>query len=141
MGGLGIAEVVSGIAKPFAELIDNLFTSDDERAQARIALLSMQVDMGSKLLEYEKERMALQSQIIQAEAKSGSWITRSWRPITMLTFLGMVVLFWFGQTPPNVEPYLPELFGLIKIGLGGYVIGRSAEKVVPQVAAMFKKDA
>lgn len=140
MGGLGIAEVVAGIAQPFANLIDELFTSDDEKAQAKIALLGMQVDMGSKLLDYEKARMEMQQQIIAAEAKSGHLITSIWRPLTMLTFLAMLVMFWFGYTPPNVEPYLPDLFGLIKIGLGGYVVGRTAEKVVPQIGNMLKKD-
>jgi len=31
--------------------------------------------------------------------------------------------------------YLPDkLFNLMTIGLGGYVVGRSAEKIVPQLA-------
>lgn len=138
---IGIAEVAAGIAKPLFGLIDELFTSDEEKAKARLVALQMQVEMAGKLLEYETERVKMQQQVITAEANSDSALTRLWRPITMLTFLAMVVSYWLGYAPPNVEPYLPDLFDLIKLGLGGYVIGRSAEKVVPQVAKMFKDKA
>lgn len=134
-------EILGAVVKPVADLIDDLHTSDEEKAKLRMGVMGVQVEMGSKLLEYEKARLEAQQKIVEAEAKSGNIITSMWRPITMLTFLVMIVMFWFGYTPPNVEPYLPDLFGLIKIGLGGYVIGRSAEKVVPQVAQIFKKDA
>lgn len=134
-------QLLGALVKPVTDLIDDLHTSDEEKGRIRTAIMGVQVQMGMKLLDYETKRMEMQSAIIQAEAKSGSWITRSWRPLTMLTFLGMLVSFWFGYTPPNVEPYLPDLFDLIKLGLGGYVIGRSAEKVIPQVANIFKKDA
>lgn len=141
MGGLGIAEIAAGLAKPFFGLIDELVTTDEEKAKARLVALEMQVNMAAQLLDYEKERMKLQQQVITAEAQSASAITRMWRPITMLTFLAMVVSFWLGYAPANVEPYLPELFSLIKLGLGGYVVGRSAEKVIPQVANIFKDKA
>jgi len=76
-----------------------------------------------------------QAQIVIAEASSGSWLTRSWRPITMLIFVGLITARWFGYSATNLSPaeYL-ELWGIVKLGLGGYVIGRSAEKIVPGVA-------
>lgn len=134
-------QALAGIVKPVTDLIDNLHTSDEEKGKLRIAILATQVQMGEKLLDYEKQRMEMQSKIIQSEATSESALTRMWRPITMLTFLGMTVAYWLGYTPPNVsEAVLMEVFGLIKLGLGGYVVGRSAEKVVPQVAKMFKSE-
>lgn len=33
-----------------------------------------------------------------------------------------------------------EAWGLLKIGLGGYVIGRSAEKIAPTLKGAMKKD-
>lgn len=73
--------------------------------------------------------------VIVAEANSDSWIAKNWRPMTMLVFTFIVAnnyilypymsLFW--ESAPELE--LPEhLWDLLKIGLGGYVVGRSAEK-------------
>jgi len=68
--------------------------------------------------------------IILAEARGGSWLQRSWRPLLMLTFAGLIVARWFGFTAPGItEAVELELWSLVKIGIGGYVVGRSAEKV------------
>jgi hypothetical protein len=136
------ASILGAIVKPVADLIDDLHTSDEEKANLRMGIMAVQVEMGSKLLEYETKRLEAQQKVIEAEAKSGHLITSMWRPVTMLTFLGLIVSYWLGYTPENVSPeQVGDLMDLIKLGLGGYVIGRSAEKVVPQVAQIFKKDA
>jgi len=96
-------------------------------------MMKIQTDLHAKLLEYETKLMEAQSSIITAEANSQSWIARNWRPITMLTFLVLVVLSSLGVLGVHVHE---EFWTILKIGLGGYVIGRSAEKIVPQV---FKK--
>jgi hypothetical protein len=136
------ASILGAVVKPVADLIDDLHTSPEEKARLRMGVMAVQVEMGSKLLEYETARMNMQQKIIEAEAKSAHWVTSTWRPVTMLTFLGLVVSYWLGYTPENIGPdQVNSLLDLIKLGLGGYVIGRSAEKVVPQVAQIFKKDA
>ncbi|MBI9078315.1 MAG: hypothetical protein JEY79_01085 [Pseudodesulfovibrio sp.] len=68
---------------------------------------------------------------------SGNWLQRSWRPILMLVIVTIVAnnyliypylsLFW-DEAPKLTLP--PELWQLMKIGVGGYVIGRSTEKAV-----------
>lgn len=72
--------------------------------------------------------------IIKAEAQSGSWLTTSWRPLTMLFFVGLIGARVFGWTSAHVSDaeYL-ELWSLVKLGLGGYVIGRSVEKTAAPV--------
>ena len=52
---------------------------------------------------------------------------RNWRPITMLTFLALVVCDSFGWL---ANPLASEAWTLLQIGLGGYVAGRSVEKVM-----------
>lgn len=132
---------LSSLFGPVSKVIDDLHTSEEEKSILRTSMLGLQVSFGGKLLEYEKSRMEMQAAVIKAEASSGSAITRMWRPITMLTFLGMVVSYWFGMTPEGItQPTVDNVFDLIKLGLGGYVIGRSAEKVVPQVAEIFKRN-
>ena len=76
----------------------------------------------------------MQTDIIIAEAK-GNWLQRSWRPILMLSF-GFIVIYvkfiapLFGFTIPPLEN---EFWDLLQLGIGGYVVGRSAEKIAKSV--------
>ena len=89
--------------------------------------------MGFTMLVKAKRDMS------EAEAMKPSWLTSSWRPLTMITFVSLVAAKWLGFTAPGIDPAMEvELMSLIKIGLGGYVIGRSAEKIVPKVAEVLK---
>ncbi|MHA1920789.1 MAG: 3TM-type holin, partial [Promethearchaeota archaeon] len=76
------------------------------------------------------------SAIIIAEAKGQSWIQRNWRPITMLTFLVLIICDCFGLLTFRLSN---EAWGLLKIGLSGYIIGRSAEKLAPSIMKKFGK--
>ena len=124
---------VSGAISPITNLIDKLHTSDDERLEAKAVLLAMQTEIANRVLDYESQLVTAQSSVIVAEAQSDSWLTRSWRPITMLTLLALVVI---GFTTSIEIP--PDLWTVIKIGLGGYVAGRSVEKTTTGVLAAMK---
>lgn len=72
--------------------------------------------------------------IIQAEAASKSWLASSWRPITMLVFVALITARWFGWSAPNLsDAEALKLWDIVQVGLGGYIIGRSAEKITPGV--------
>ena len=83
-------------------------------------------ELEAQLLTIEANIKQAQANVIMSEANGQSWLQRSWRPITMLTFLLLVVLDSFGWLPFRLAK---EAWELLKIGLGGYVIGRSAETV------------
>ena len=77
-----------------------------------------------------KELNAKQA-IITAEANGESWLQRNWRPVTMLTFVGLIAAHWLGFTPENLtESVVLELLQIVKLGLSGYIVGRSVEKGV-----------
>lgn len=81
-----------------------------------------------------------QANIVQAEAASSNWLASSWRPITMLTFVALIVARWFGWAAPNLtEAEYLKLWDIVQIGIGGYVVGRSVEKVVPALADALKR--
>lgn len=84
-------------------------------------------------------QFAAQADIVRAEAASSNWLTAGWRPITMLVFTGLITARWFGWAAPNLSPeeYL-KLWDIVQLGLGGYVIGRSGEKVASTVAQVLK---
>ena len=127
---MGFIDLIAGIFKPAAELIDELHTSEEEKLKQQRRLLEIQAMVLDSSLQYEKEMMTSRAEIINSEAKSEHWITATWRPITMLTFLALAVGDSLGllQTPLRDEAWT-----LLQIGLGGYVVGRSAEKVIKEV--------
>ena len=48
----------------------------------------------------------------------------------MITVAGLVVAHWFGFTTPHIpESVQNSLLNIVMVGVGGYVMGRSAEKV------------
>tara|TARA_R110002074_G_scaffold243053_1_gene414850 strand:- start:5956 stop:6372 length:417 start_codon:yes stop_codon:yes gene_type:complete len=124
---------ISKVIEPIAGLVDKLHTSDDERLEAKAVLLQLQTSLMSQTLDYEKQIAASQRDIIVAETQANSWLTRSWRPITMLTLVAIVVISQF--TEMEVPP---DLWFVIKLGLGGYVGGRSVEKSVASVVKVMK---
>ena len=126
---------VSNIFKPAVELIDALHTSEEEKLKIKALLLESQIDMLANTLEYEAKRLEQRASIIKQEAAGESWLQRSWRPVTMLTFLALVVL---DQTGLLAFRLAPEAWTLLQLGLGGYVVGRSAEKVAPSIVKALK---
>lgn len=91
--------------------------------------------------QQEMQKLVLQAaaasdaaNIVKAEASSSNWLTAAWRPITMLVFVGLICARIFGWTSAHVpdDEYL-ELWSLVKLGLGGYVIGRTVEKTAGPV--------
>lgn len=107
-------------------------------------------DEANKLAaQLEKEmtkQMELKADIVKAEIKSGG-ITAKWRPYTMICFVIMVAVHWFLydvipyiRTAFDLNFYVPQdpgftegLLSLIKIGLMGYIGGRSAEKIASTI--------
>lgn len=127
---LPIFAFISSIIGPVTGFIDKLHVSESEKMELKNEMMKMQFEMQGKLIEYETKLMEGQASIVKAEAESSNKLTSSWRPIMMLVFTGLIVARWFGYSAVGISPELEmELFSIIKIGLGGYVGGRSLEKV------------
>ncbi|SME88324.1 holin family protein [Desulfovibrio gilichinskyi] len=110
-------------------IIDKIWPDAGDREKAKLKLVELQSK--GELVEIESRL-----KIMLAEM-SGNWLQRSWRPILMLTIITIVAnnyllypymsLFW-AEAPKLELP--PQLWSLMQLGLSGYVVGRSAEKVV-----------
>jgi hypothetical protein len=128
---MNLFNIVSDVINPITGLIDKVHTSDEEKLELQKDIKKIEAELSFKLLDYQKELIQAQSKIITAEAQGESWLQRNWRPLVMLTLVGLVVSYFFGLAPEyliNNPDIVEELFSIVKIGLGGYVIGRSAEK-------------
>lgn len=133
---MNVLGLIGQIFKPAMDMIDNVHTSTEEKLEKKAALLQLQTQFLTDALEYEQAQLKERSAIIQAEVKADSWLTRSWRPITMLVFLGLVVCDSFGIL---YSPLAPEAWTLLQLGIGGYIVGRSAQSVTKSVAEALKK--
>jgi hypothetical protein len=127
---MSILGIVGELFKPASKLIDDIHTSDEERLQLKNEFEALRIQTQSRVLEYETKLMDAQTSIINSEANGKSWLQCNWRPITMLTFLVLVVFDCLGWLKFRLAT---EAWSLLQIGLGGYVIGRSAEKVTEKL--------
>jgi hypothetical protein len=127
---MSVWNILGSLISPIVTLIDNLHTSDEERLALKAKMMETQSALATQMLAYEQQLIAAQSRIITAEAQGQSWLQRNWRPITMLCFLGLVVADTFGWTAFRLSA---DAWVLLQIGLGGYVVGRSAEKISPHL--------
>jgi len=109
-------------------------------AEDELKRMSMQNQLQMALMNNAAALEQAAASIVKAEAESEHWLAANWRPLMMLTFGALIVARWMGWTAPGItEAVELKLWDIINIGLGGYVIGRSAEKIAPAVAAVLKK--
>lgn len=118
--------ILGGLMELGGDLIKRWFPDPQEADKKQLEFLAL-IQSG-KLKELEAA-----ASVITAEASSESWITRSWRPITMLTFVGLIAAHWLGFTAENLSPdEVLSLLDLVKIGLGGYMVSRGSEKAIKE---------
>jgi hypothetical protein len=115
------------------KVVGNLFPDPAEKAKAEAEVMR-------QLLTAQADIEKAASEIIRTEAASEHWLAANWRPLTMLTFVVLIVARWFGWAAPELsEPEYLKLWSIVEFGLGGYVVGRSVEKIVPSIAQAIKK--
>lgn len=126
----GITDLVAGVFKPAADLIDNLHTSEEEKLQAKARLMEAQASAIDQAFKYESKALQAKADIVRAEASSDHTLAAIWRPITMLVFLALAVADSLGIVAKlSGSPLASEAWVLLQVGLGGYVVSRSVEKV------------
>lgn len=140
---------LTGLFAPALETVDRLVTTQEERGQIRLSLIQAQIGMAEQVLDYEARLAEAKSKIIIAEAQGQSWLQRNWRPLIM-TIFGVVIAWNYvvvdiatwgfaiftPSTPPPPRVPTPEgLWTLLQIGIGGYIVARSGEKVAATLAS------
>ena len=132
-----ITGIIGVATSAVGKVIDNFFPSEEDKAKAELLKAQVITELNAGAMQ----EMNAQVAVIVAEAQSKSWLTASWRPIVMLIFAAIVgnnyILYpylsaiWHGAP---LLPIPPDLWDLLKLGIGGYVFGRSAEKVASTLA-------
>ncbi len=107
----------------------------DGEAQAKV-----EAELSIALMQRAQEIESAAAEVVKAEAQSEHWLTATWRPIVMLVLTSLIVARWLGYSAPGIsEAEALKLWSIVEIGLGGYVIGRSAEKIAPVMAEAMKR--
>jgi len=86
--------------------------------------------------------------VVIAEARGEDWLQRNWRPMVALSFAFVVMFYalvlpiavdWFGAPPVRVGDKLLEwVMTAVMVCLGGYIGGRSLEKIAKTVMAYLR---
>lgn len=127
-----IASIIAGIG---GKLVDSIFGTVDQLVEDKDLANKLKQVLKEKVLDLLKTEIEAARDVIMAEINSDSYLAKNWRPITMLTFVVIIannyIIYPYLQLFFNSGAMLdipPDMWGLLKLGLGGYVVGRSVEK-------------
>ena len=119
-----------GILGAVAPLVKTLFKTIDKTIENKADAERIKQNIQQQLLSGQLKELEAQASIIVAESKGGI-LQRNWRPMLMITFAGLIVAHWFGYTAPDIpETVQNSLLNIVLVGMGGYIVGRSGEKIM-----------
>lgn len=120
-------------------LITKVLDIIDKNVEDKDLATKLKAEMMQNAMTQEYNLEAKRADVIMTEMKGASWLQQSWRPILMLTIVGIIfnnyVLFPYLHmfTDKATMLQLPsELYTLLTVGVGGYIVGRSGEKMVKE---------
>ena len=127
-----------GAVAPLAKI---LFSTIEKSVPDKDLQEKLKAQLQTQLLQSHTQELTAAAKIIEAEAKAG-WFASSWRPLLMYVLI--FILVWNYVIGPVIKVFtgavisfeLPgDVWTLLNVGLGGYVLGRSAESVARTMAS------
>ena len=127
-----------GAVAPLAKI---LFNTIEKAVPDKDLQEKLKAQLQTQLLQSNTQELQAAAKIIEAEAKAG-WFAASWRPLLMYVLI--FILVWNYVIGPVIKVFtgaiisfeLPgDVWTLLNVGLGGYVVGRSAESVARTMAS------
>ena len=123
----GIGDFIQ-VGKVVDSILDKFVADKSERDK-------LKAEINQALIEAEQKTIQKASENVKAEIQGETWLQRNWRPLLMVVIITIIannfvlVPYLSLFTSKAVVLELPnELFKLMEIGVGGYVVGRSVEK-------------
>ena len=126
-----------GAIAPLAKV---LFSTIEKAVPDKDLQEKLKAQLQTQLLQSHTQELKAAASIIEAEAKAGLFAS-SWRPLLMYVLI--FILVWNYVIGPVIKVFtgaiisfeLPgDVWTLLNVGLGGYVVGRSAESVARTMA-------
>ncbi len=113
-------------------LIGGLFGLIDKSVEDKDQAARIKANLQEMVLTGQIKEIEAAATIIAAEVQGDSWLQRNWRPLLMCLF-GVIIANNYLIVPLLGTPMAdipPDMWELLKLGIGGYVVGRSVEKGV-----------
>lgn len=113
-----------------APLLRGVFDIVDQAVEDKDQAALIKSRLQEQVLSGRMKEIEAAASVIAAEARGESWLQRNWRPMLMCLF-GVIVANNFIVVPLFGTPVAeipPDMWDLLKLGVGGYVVGRSVEK-------------
>ncbi|MEG3618964.1 3TM-type holin [Magnetovibrio sp. PR-2] len=111
-------------------LVTSLLGVVDKAVEDKDMAAQIKARLNEQVLSGSMKELEAAASIIVAEAQGESWLQRNWRPLLMVLFGTIIannyMLVPIFGTPAAEIP--PDMWDLLKLGVGGYVVGRTAEK-------------
>ena len=135
-----LREVLAG---PAMRIIDGYVTNTE-------LCEKLKGELQHAMIAEAERQLTAQRDIVTKEIEAGSWLAKSWRPIFMLLLMSFVAIYGLflpladlvAGSPLAFRPRWNELpsefWEMLTIGLGGYVGGRSLEKIATTFAGKAK---
>ncbi len=148
IASLGVGEIAKGIGSLAVNLRTAITGDLPPDKKFELEKIAAQLEMVGQQTEVAVKE--LQANVIMTEAKGQSWLQRNWRPLLMAIF-GVIVANNYIMFPYielflgkqyAVKLIIPEnMWGLLKLGVSGYIVGRSCEKIADGdgIKGMLKK--
>lgn len=136
-GPLDFLNPVKGLAEAASGIIDQFVDDPKETAEAQQMLMAEERKTLTAMYEARSRIVEAQADVIQSEAESDHWLAANVRPITLFAFV-LIALYAgvfapiFGWPAPMLGEIPDRAWQVIMIGLGGYIGGRTAEKIIPR---------
>jgi hypothetical protein len=118
-------------------VIDKIDGSE-EKLGLQLQYKELLIGIQEKFVEYESTLLEQQSNLVLTEAKGESWLQRNWRPMLMMicmyiVFSNYILSPYFGIPMLTLDEHI---WMLIETGVGGYVAGRSLEKISENIGGL-----
>ena len=135
-----LAPIVGSVV---GKVLDKFADAEDPNLRNKLEMLryQLEVELQKEMAQHAADIDNAASGIVLAEVQGRSWLQRNWRPFMMWMLMGLIL--WDLVLGPvavaagiNLKIDVPDnVWTLLGIGMGGYVIGRSGEKMVQHWAA------
>ena len=125
-----IGNILTTVAGPIFDVIDQAVEDKDQANR-------LKAEIQRRLIDQQDAALQASMKVILAEATGESWLQRNWRPLLMTVIVAIVGNNYL------IAPYLGAMFGvglqlelpdalwnLMTLGVGGYIAGRSGEKII-----------
>ena len=124
---MGIATIIASIVSGIGSAVSGFFGFKNKQGD----VVATAIETIGGMAKSDSTAAMAAALAIASETSNGSWMAANWRPMFAIACGVMIVGRWFGYVPEGISPEeIDHVYTLMEIMIGGYVGGRSLEKII-----------